>query len=157
MIHACDCGFPAAEDNHCRWRRTQPQGFCEDRAGRLLSQKSVRHFYWVWASPVAQWDRIGLQCRSRNRRGFDSWGGKSPLEKGMATHCSILAWRIPMDRGAWRATVYGVSDSDTPERLALWLIHVFLQPKGADRCKAVIWEQTCAVSICPEHCQNFSS
>ena len=25
----------------------------------------------------------------------------------MATHSSILAWRIPMDRGAWRATVHG--------------------------------------------------
>ena len=32
-------------------------------------------------------------------------------EKGMATHSSILAWRIPMDRGAWQATVYGVTKS----------------------------------------------
>ena len=30
---------------------------------------------------------------------------EDPLEKGMATHASILAWRIPMDRGAWWATV----------------------------------------------------
>ena len=28
-------------------------------------------------------------------------------EKGMETHSSILAWRIAMDRGAWRATVHG--------------------------------------------------
>ena len=28
-----------------------------------------------------------------------------PLEEGMATRSSILAWRIPMDRGAWRALV----------------------------------------------------
>ena len=28
-------------------------------------------------------------------------GGEDPLEEGMATHSSILAWRIPMDRGAW--------------------------------------------------------
>ena len=26
----------------------------------------------------------------------------------MATHPSFLAWRIPMDRGAWQATVHGV-------------------------------------------------
>ena len=26
---------------------------------------------------------------------------EDPLEKGMATHSCILAWRIPMDRGAW--------------------------------------------------------
>ena len=34
-------------------------------------------------------------------------GWEDPLEEGMATHSSILAWRIPMDRGAWRATVMG--------------------------------------------------
>ena len=30
----------------------------------------------------------------------------------MATHSNILAWRIPMDRGAWKATVYSVAESD---------------------------------------------
>ena len=30
---------------------------------------------------------------------------EDPLEEGTATHSSILAWRIPMDRGAWQATV----------------------------------------------------
>ena len=36
-----------------------------------------------------------------------------PLEEGMATHPSILAWRIPMDRGAWWATVHRVTKSWT--------------------------------------------
>ena len=40
-------------------------------------------------------------------------GHEDPLEAGMATHSSILAWRIPMDRGAWRATVHGVAKSQT--------------------------------------------
>ena len=31
----------------------------------------------------------------------------------MATHSNILAWRIPMDRGAWRAAVHGVTKSQT--------------------------------------------
>ena len=35
------------------------------------------------------------------------------IEEGMATHSSILAWRIPMDRGAWRATVHGLARSRT--------------------------------------------
>ena len=35
-------------------------------------------------------------------------GQEDPLEKEMATHSSILAWRIPMDRGSWQATVHGV-------------------------------------------------
>ena len=38
-----------------------------------------------------------------------SLGREDPLKEGMATHSSILAWRIPTDRGAWWATVYGVS------------------------------------------------
>ena len=40
-------------------------------------------------------------------------GLEDPLEEGVATHPSILAWRIPMNRGAWRATVYGVTKSQT--------------------------------------------
>ena len=42
-----------------------------------------------------------------------SLGQEDPLEKEMATHSSILAWRIPMDRGAWWATVQGVTKSQT--------------------------------------------
>ena len=40
-------------------------------------------------------------------------GWEDPLEEGMATHSKILAWRILMDRGAWRATVHGFSKSQT--------------------------------------------
>ena len=40
-------------------------------------------------------------------------GGDDPLEEGMATHSSFLAWEIPMVRGAWRATVHGVAESQT--------------------------------------------
>ena len=36
-------------------------------------------------------------------------GWEDTLEEVMATHSSILAWRIPKDREAWRATVHGVS------------------------------------------------
>ena len=36
-------------------------------------------------------------------------GWEGPLENEMATHFSILAWGIPVDRGAWRATVHGVA------------------------------------------------
>ena len=44
---------------------------------------------------------------------FQSLGWKDPLEEGMATHSSILAWRIPMDRGVWQATVREVTKSRT--------------------------------------------
>ena len=35
-------------------------------------------------------------------------GSEDPLGKEMATHSSILAWEIPMDRETWWATVHGV-------------------------------------------------
>ena len=40
-----------------------------------------------------------------------SLGWEEPMEKGRATHSSILAWRISMDREAWQATVHGVTKS----------------------------------------------
>ena len=42
-----------------------------------------------------------------------SLGWEDPLEEGMATYSSILAWRIPMDREAWKATVHGVTKIQT--------------------------------------------
>ena len=43
-----------------------------------------------------------------------SLGWEAPLEKGMATHFSILVWRLnSMDRGAWGAKVHGVTKSWT--------------------------------------------
>ena len=42
-----------------------------------------------------------------------SLGWEDPLEEGMVTHSSILAWRILMDRGAWQATIHEVTKSWT--------------------------------------------
>ena len=50
--------------------------------------------------------------------------GWEDLEEGMATHSSILAWRIPMNREAWRATVHGVAKSWT--RLSDYHFHFHL-------------------------------
>ena len=48
---------------------------------------------------------------------------RDPLEKGMATHSSILAWRIPKDRGAWRDySPEGCKESDMTE--AIEYIHM---------------------------------
>ena len=48
---------------------------------------STRLPWWL------RWQRSGLQC---GRAGFSPWvGWEDPLEKGMATHSSILGWRIP--------------------------------------------------------------
>ena len=42
-----------------------------------------------------------------------SLGWEDPQEEGMATNSTIIAWRIPMDRGAWQATLSGVAKSQT--------------------------------------------
>ena len=42
---------------------------------------------------------------------IQSLGWEDPLEESMATHSGILAWRITVDRAAWRATVHGVAKS----------------------------------------------
>ena len=44
-----------------------------------------------------------------------SLGQEAPLEEGMATHSSILAWRIPTDREAQGAPVHGIAESDMIE------------------------------------------
>ena len=47
-----------------------------------------------------------------------SLGWEELLEEGMTTHSGILAWRIPMVRGAWQATAHGVTKSGTAEPLS---------------------------------------
>ena len=47
----------------------------------------------------------------------DTWvpslGQEDPLEKGMAIHSSILAWRIPWTEETWQATVHTAAKSQT--------------------------------------------
>ena len=54
---------------------------------------------------------------SANAGDVETWvqslGQEDPLEEGMATHASILAWRISIARGAWLAAVHMVAKSWT--------------------------------------------
>ena len=53
---------------------------------------------YSWASLVAQTVR---NLPTMQETWVQSQGWEDPLEEGMATYSSILAWRIRMDRGAW--------------------------------------------------------
>ena len=65
---------------------------------------------YSWASLVAQTVKNPPAIRETPARFF---GQEVPLKEGMATYSSILAWRIPMDRGAQWTTVSGVTKSWT--------------------------------------------
>ena len=58
-----------------------------------------------------------------------SLGWEDPLEEDMATHSSILAWRIPMDRGAWWATVHGIFQA----RMHEWVVFPFSRGSSQPR------------------------
>ena len=60
---------------------------------------------YSWASLVAQSIK---NLPAMGETWVQSLGWEDPLEEG-----NILAWRIPMDRGAWRVTVYGITKSRT--------------------------------------------
>ena len=64
---------------------------------------------WLWGFPCGSEGKVS----ATQETWVQSLGWEDPLEEGMATHSSILAWRIPMDRGAWWATVQRVAESDT--------------------------------------------
>ena len=65
---------------------------------------------YSWASLVAQSVKNAPTMRET---WVPSLGWEDPLEEGMATQSNNLAWRILMDRGAWQATVHGVTKSQT--------------------------------------------
>ena len=73
----------------------------------LLKKKKLSIFF-SWASLVAQMVK-NLPVM------WETWvwslGWEDPLEEDMATQFSILAWRIPIDRGAWQTTVHRVAKS----------------------------------------------
>ena len=61
-----------------------------------------------------------LFCQKRHLGFFSprSLGWEDPMEEGMATHSSMLAWRVLMDRGAWEASVHGLAELDTMQLLS---------------------------------------
>ena len=73
-------------------------------------QSNIHSIRYKWASLVAQMIKNPPEMQETR---VQSLGWEDPLEEGMATHSSILAWRIPMDRGAWWAIVHRVAKSQT--------------------------------------------
>ena len=66
---------------------------------------------YSWASLMAQ------SVKNLTAMWVQSLGWEGPLEENMATHPNICAWRIPMNREAWWATVHVVTESDISKHI----------------------------------------
>ena len=67
---------------------------------------------YTWASLMAQ---LVKSLPAVWETWVQSLAWEDPLEENMATHSDICAWRIPMDREAWWATVHVATESETPK------------------------------------------
>ena len=74
--------------------------------GRSPGEGICYPLQYSWASLVAQTVK---NLPATWETWVQSLGWEDPLEEGTATHSSILAWRIPMDKGAWWARVHGAT------------------------------------------------
>ena len=77
-------------------------------SGRSPGERAGLVFQCSWASPVAQ---AVKNLPAIREPWVQSLGWEDALEERMATHSGILAWRIPMDRGAWQAATHRVAQS----------------------------------------------
>ena len=102
-------GFPGGSDSkESACNAGDPGGI--PGLGRSPGEGIGYPLQYSWVSLVAQmvkkWSAM-----------WETWvrslAWEDPLEEGMATHSSILAWRISMDRGVWQAKVQGVAKSQT--------------------------------------------
>ena len=78
--------------------------------GRSPGERIGYPLQYPWASLIAQTIK---NLPAMQETWVQSLGWEYPLEEGMTTLSSILAWRISMDRGPWQATVHWVTDSWT--------------------------------------------
>ena len=86
------------------WNKTSCIGKAETKTTETSTTVTTNSNMGIYSSGTSKQDEQGLKIQLPSMQG---------LEESMATYSSILAWRIPMDRGAWRATVHGVAESRT--------------------------------------------
>ena len=111
-------------------------------SGRSTGEGISYPFQYSWASLMAQLVKNPPAMRE-TWVWYLGWG--DPLEKGKATHSSILAWRIP-----WIYSPWGHKKSDTTEQLSLWissteveLITQFMTHFPHRSLQGPLWFQVC--------------
>ena len=97
--------------------KTLMLGKIEGRRRREWQRMIATLIQWIriWANSERSWASLVTQMVKDLPAIWGTWvwslGWEDPLEESMATHSSFLAWRIPLDRGAWWATDHGVTKS----------------------------------------------
>ena len=102
-------GFPASAAGNESSCNAEDPGLIPGSESSLGEQIGYPLQY-SWASLVAQTVK---NLPAMQETWLRSLGWEEPQEEGMAIHCSILAWRIPIDSRAWWATVHRVAKSQT--------------------------------------------
>ena len=84
---------------------------------RLFPNLVVQSFSCLFVLNYSSWAFLVAQTVTNPPVMRETWvrslGWEDPLEEGMATHFSILAWRILMDKGAWWVIVHEIAKSWT--------------------------------------------
>ena len=86
----------------------------EQTLTELPAVLGCRLYVRIARPPALPWSSVGRVCLQCGRPGFNPWVGKIPQRRAWQPTPSVLAWRIPMDRGAWRAAVQGSRSQTRP-------------------------------------------
>ena len=101
-------GLPVAQHKESACNAADPASI--PGSGRSPGEEIGYPLQYSWSSLVVQ---LVKNLPAMQETWVQSLGWEDPLEVGVATHSSILAWIIPMDREAWQATIHGVPKSQT--------------------------------------------
>ena len=72
------------------------------------SNHATKYSFCIQCLGLPKW-LSGKELPVKQERQVPSLGQEDPLEEEIGTRASILAWKIPRNRGAWHATIPGVS------------------------------------------------
>ena len=101
----------------------------------MASHSSILAWRIPWTEEPGSQNSLVAQMVKNLPTMWETWvcslGWEDPLEEGMATHFSILSWRIPMDRGAWWAcNSWGDKESDITEQLSTAQDNLMIQDRN---------------------------
>ena len=116
-------------------------------SGRCPEEAIVYPLQYSWAPLVAQ---MVKNLPAMGETWVRPLGWEDPLEEGMATHASTVAWRTPMDRGSWQTTVHGSQSgtwlSNSAQHCFLQCVSVCVYKSHLFNLLICLWTQVASIS-----------